>query len=663
MAKSLIDHAIEWAENGIPVFPCGDSKQPLTEKGFYDAEVEPNKVRALFEFYGKQATMIGGRMGKEAGLFAVDVDLYKGEHAQSWYKAAVDDGSLPETRMHTTKNGGIHLLYEGVDGYFPNLNPAKGVEVKGEGGYVILPGTPGYEVAQTGLAKATPKLVERLRYAERDRGALTISDLEGNVLSGEDFHGSLTQIASKMAFKGKDLVEIQAHLRKLLEASVASSPGHDRHSRWRAIYEDRGGEFTRLVKSGYTKYNDNAIADDFAAFGNIDALFADAENIFTELGRVPGVVDELFNDDVDPFADCGYYAHEDCDLTEQTFVAYPILAEGETVVVFAEPKTGKTAVCLNLALNIACGLDYGQFKVAARGAVLYYALEGTRAIRLRVSAWRKVQREAGVKLPTHMPAFIVERATNFIKEDQRKRAAQQIIAKNKHSIKSGDGPLKAIFIDTLTKAMAGGDQNSVDDTSSLFEITSLIRAGGVTATVIFVHHKSRTGNARGSTNIEAEPDVLLDVSKKNDQVRMKIARARSIEDGAVYYFNLAGVDLGVTKQGHAIAGVVANPVEGVDAAEGDDTMEKHLMGERLGSARKAILELGLGTHKVKEVSYWLFKQGLMHGFRRAEHSSGAAQQLWHELASDDGLVYNNKVLQLEKNGANVTAIRVRNVEG
>lgn len=658
--KTLIDHALYWASQGIPVFPCGDNKAPLTDKGFYDGVTNPAEVRALFEFYGGAAKMIGGRMGKEAGLFAVDIDLYKGKKPEEWFKAVKDEGALPETRIHKTKNGGLHLLYESDD-FFPNCKPAEGVEVKGEGGYIILPGSPGYEVLQGGLVKANGLLLERLRYADRDRQSATVSSLEGDILGATDFHTALAQVAAKYAFEGWDQLRIQKRLRELLEASVAASPGHDRHSRWRAIYDDRGGELTRIVRSAFKKFNDDAINEDMAEADGFDAILADAEGVFPQLGQGPQEPDEYdtpIPEDAWPFLHQGYFADQEHNLAEQAFTMYPIYAENETVVIFAEPKTGKTAIALTTALHIACGFDYGQFKVAAGGPTLYYALEGSRAIRLRVAAWRKTMAEQNVELPRRIPMFVVERPTNFLKEDQRKAAAKQLIAADTYARKRGT-PLKAIFIDTLTKAMAGGDQNSVDDTSHLFDIVSLVRAGGVTATIVFVHHKSRSGLVRGSTNIEAEPDVLLDVSKKGETVTMKIARARSIEDGLRFHFKLEGVDLGETVQGHPLAGVVAKAVI-MPADTGDEDMADHLMGEKVGELRRIIAEhLPTGKHEFRHVLSVLAAQNLLPEGKKPIPSQAWAQQLGHEIASETGVVYDNRHISLVKDSGKITHLLIR----
>lgn len=665
-SASLIEWALYWAEQGVPVFPCGDSKAPLTKNGFYDAVVEPSKVKELFAFYGKSATMIGGRMGAEAGLFAVDVDLYKGSEVKKWFTKAVDDGTLPETRTHKTKSGGLHLLYSS-DEYFPNVNPAPGVEVKGEGGYIIMPGTPGYVTIQAGLAEAPTRLIDKLRAGDNKRADTSMSTLEANVLSGADFHQSLTQIAAKMSFNGASQLEVQRHLRALLAESTAASPGHERHSRWRSIMEDRGGELSRIVSTGHTKFNDEASMEAYEDLADYDTLMDAAEQVFGSL-KQPTMIEpnkvwpdvEVGPDDPWAFDGLGYFAHEEHEIDNLTFAMYPIFAAGETVMLYAEPKVGKTAIVVNAGLHIACGLHYGDLIVKEAGPVIYYALEGTRAIRLRVAAWKKMKKEDGVELPEVIPFFTVERPTNFLRPETREDAARRLIKANMQSKARFGSALKVIVIDTLTKAMPGGKQNDVDDTSAMFEIISLVRAGGVDATIVFVHHKGKDGGVRGSSNLEAEPDVLLDVSKKNDLVALRIARARSIEDGMKYHFKLEGVDLGKTQQGHPIAGVVARAVQAPAGEDVEEVIREHEESEVLGLYRSSIVGMRKREVTTTEFMATLVSNKALPKGAKPNVEAAWFQKLCHDVAAEAGVIFNaDTIIALKKSGPTVVGFTVR----
>lgn len=654
----LVEAALDWAAAGIRVFPCKADKSPLTKNGHLDATTDPRKIKELFEFYGKEATMIGGRMGD--GLFAADFDLYKSESAaQSYMDELHARGNLPPTRVHKTARGGIHMFFEGE---VQDCKPVSGVEIKSDGGYVILPPSPGYEVVSKGIARAPKGLIENLVNARRANSLASIDTLKANIISASDFHDSITMLASKLAAQGKDQVAITAEIRHVLEQSLAASPHHDRHSRWKSIVGDRGGELSRIITSGYGKYNVNAPSLQLQeqAKETLDRLQQSAElfgfNKSPHHGEVENV--QTFSDEAWPFTQ-GYFADEEHKLEDQRFTMYPIFAENETVVLFAEPKTGKTAIALTTALAISCGFDLGAFKVAESGPTLYYALEGTRAIRLRVAAWKKKKREEGVVLPERIPMYVVEGHANFLREDKRQTEANKIIAANNYSIKAGVGPLKAVYLDTLTKAMAGGDQNSVEDTSHLFDLIGLLRSGGVTATIIFVHHKSRQGNARGSTNIEAEPDVLLDISKEGDTVEMRIARARSIEDGARFLFALVGVDLGVTTQGHALAGVYAEPLD--QQEEASDLLN---IGRERARQLTVLVGFGTGLHEINTVTKAMWEADVFptpNNRKSNKPPSGVvayAQKFYYELLTAQGTIYGEHMIMPAIEAGKIVSIKV-----
>jgi hypothetical protein len=156
---NLIEGALFWAEQGVPVFPTAKDKRPLTSNGHLDATTDPQRIMEMFS--NPTVWGIGARMGKEAGIFAIDADTYKpgasGDSAKEYVERLQRSGLLPETRIHATQSGGRHYLLR-ADQEWPNCKPVSGVEVKGEGGYIIVPPTPGYTVETQGLAYAPTEL-------------------------------------------------------------------------------------------------------------------------------------------------------------------------------------------------------------------------------------------------------------------------------------------------------------------------------------------------------------------------------------------------------------------------------------------------------------------------------------------------------------------------
>jgi hypothetical protein len=137
---NLLAAALAYAGDGLPVFPCdAASKQPLTDHGFKDASADPDAIGRWWERW--PGAMIGMPTGRLSGVWVLDVDdpdLF-----------AAHAPGLPRTREVTTGKG-FHLHWR-FDPAAPVRNAQKhprvgwpfpampGAEVRGEGGYVILP--------------------------------------------------------------------------------------------------------------------------------------------------------------------------------------------------------------------------------------------------------------------------------------------------------------------------------------------------------------------------------------------------------------------------------------------------------------------------------------------------------------------------------------------
>ncbi len=665
---SIVEDALGLAELGLWVFPCSDDKRPLTQHGFKDAVNEPTKVKQLFEFYGDAAQLIGVKTGKDSDLLVLDFDLYKGNGVRAFMDELVAKSLLPETRVHATRSGGLHVLYRG-NGVYPNVNPHDGVEVRGEGGYIIFWPAHGCQVISEGIKKAPKALINYLTQARKAASDDSIDGLKQKVLAADNFHDSLARLAARLSGGGMDRAAVMAELIRLLSGSVASSPSHPRHSRWLGLMADESNELSRIVGTSHAKFNaqaageaaDGAFADerlraaaDAAGFRNSPrGGDAKAEPAVTPVEAFQGW----------PFEDEGYFAHIDHDLLSQKFILHPILCEDESILIAAEPKTGKTAIALTVGLHVACGYDLGpSLRVAEPRGVLYFGLEGRRAIRLRIAAWRRKMGELGKDVPDFIPFFVVERSKNLLHENERQTLANAIKAaelwmEKEHGIKLG-----LIVIDTYTKAMPGGDQNSVEDTSSVFDVVSRIRELKVSASVAFIHHKARAGNVRGSTNIEADPDVLTSIFKSGDKFIWSLDRARSVEEGASYHFRLHNYPLGVSSQGFAINAPFVEPVDATDGEHADVVDARND-----ARAMTLIIALGVGTHELKLILDVLTEAGLapVQVARRAKikmrWDSKLFQEFIKDLVPDTGYSFAGKTVDrvMDTNHHLVTHLSVR----
>jgi hypothetical protein len=104
-------------------FPCTHDKVPLTAHGFLSARVSPR---------WDAWPLVGVPTGAASGFDVLDID----PPGRAWYDA--NFSSLPTTRAHETRRGGLHLLFRHAEGLRCSAGRvAAGVDVRAEGGFVI----------------------------------------------------------------------------------------------------------------------------------------------------------------------------------------------------------------------------------------------------------------------------------------------------------------------------------------------------------------------------------------------------------------------------------------------------------------------------------------------------------------------------------------------
>ncbi len=119
---------------GWPVFPVRENKAPATPHGFKDAETDPERVAALWQLY--PAPLIGVPTGERSGLDVLDIDV-KHSAARAWLQIA--QAKMPATRIYQTRSGGFHIYFRHAPGvHNTESHIAKGIDTRGEGGYIIF---------------------------------------------------------------------------------------------------------------------------------------------------------------------------------------------------------------------------------------------------------------------------------------------------------------------------------------------------------------------------------------------------------------------------------------------------------------------------------------------------------------------------------------------
>lgn len=134
----LVEWALWYAAQGWPVFPCTVDKKPRVKGGFKSASTETTTIESWWSQWPDAS--IGCPTGPCSGFWVLDIDLPAGPTSL----ADLEDkhGTIPDTLTQTTGSGGRHYLFpwpedRAIRNSAKQLAP--GIDVRGDGGYIILP--------------------------------------------------------------------------------------------------------------------------------------------------------------------------------------------------------------------------------------------------------------------------------------------------------------------------------------------------------------------------------------------------------------------------------------------------------------------------------------------------------------------------------------------
>lgn len=137
----LVRFAEGYAKLGAYVFPCALNKQPLTPHGFKDATLDLSQIRKWWNQTPEAS--IGVACGASR-WFVLDIDADKGGFESFVELQQADVLTAEDLATFTTRtgSGGLHIVWtlpEGVHLGNSAGKLGKGLDTRGEGGYIIVP--------------------------------------------------------------------------------------------------------------------------------------------------------------------------------------------------------------------------------------------------------------------------------------------------------------------------------------------------------------------------------------------------------------------------------------------------------------------------------------------------------------------------------------------
>lgn len=192
-----------------------------------------------------------------------------------------------------------------------------------------------------------------------------------------------------------------------------------------------------------------------------------------------------------------------------------LLMKNSLAILYGHPGSGKSFVAVDWSLCIATGRGW-QGRAVHQGKVLFIAAEGGTGLGQRKRAWSEDRGEDDVSNVTWLPMAV------SLLDAKWSEALVMLVAEGNYSL---------VVIDTLSRSMSGGDENSPRDmTAAVDNADRVRRASG--ACVLVVHHKPRTGdNMRGHTSLEGAADTAVDVRSDEVTIKLSVSKQKDTASG------------------------------------------------------------------------------------------------------------------------------------
>mgnify|MGYP002129814542 CR=1 FL=1 len=264
----------------------------------------------------------------------------------------------------------------------------------------------------------------------------------------------------------------------------------------------------------------------------------------------------LYFEDIEPVTDAGDFVQG-------------LLVAKSSAVLYGESNSGKTFLATDVGLHVAAGLDWHGRRVE-QGGVLYLALEGGHGFRNRVAAWRAAHAPG---CPVHFAA-VPSQVTLLDADADTPRVIDAAKAAAKHM----GVEIKLIIVDTLARAMAGGNENASEDMGALVSNMDTIREA-TGAMVLFIHHsgKDAAKGARGHSSLRAAIDTEIEVvAEEGSDVRTAtVVKQRDMRKGDVISFTLEVVDIGKNDHGEMVTTCLVRATESAPRAPKRASLSGH----------------------------------------------------------------------------------------
>ena len=532
-------------------------KHPATPDGFKSASKDIERVKKLWA--GRQGLNVGIATGKPSGIFVVDIDSAEGE------KGLNELCNIPETL--TVKTGkGKHIFFK-----YPNKEVItkkgilEGVDVRGDGGYVAGAGS----IHSSGHIYDFINPLAEIAEAPQEILDLVLKENQTLTNNTSSLNLNTPQKLNLYTSEGWSLDDIKGHL-----SHISPDIGYDEWIKVGMALHQEGVPFyvwDEWSRTG-TKYDGNTKGHwkSFKATGGVTygTVVAYAKQggwkprnavTPTAIARISNPVKQNNAEDEESTEEYvnTLYCIEGKDITinlNDTALIKDVLGQEELSVIYGESNCGKTFFMSDLSLHVARGVKWNDHRVT-QGAVMYAALEGAKGLSGRYEAYCKHH-----NIDKDLPFAMMPCALDFYSENANVEEFVNLIKAKQDTM----GDFRLIVIDTLSRALVGGDENSGHDMGRLVYYADLIRRE-TNAHLSFVHHsgKNKALGARGHSSLRAAVDTEIEISREegDNHSVVRFVKQREMEMIDDKAFSLKSVVIGVNNFTEEITSCVVTPAE------------------------------------------------------------------------------------------------------
>jgi hypothetical protein len=243
-----------------------------------------------------------------------------------------------------------------------------------------------------------------------------------------------------------------------------------------------------------------------------------------------------------------------------------LLGSTGMAVIYGAPGSRKTFFALRLGLSVAAGMPFFGRRTKRCG-VVYIAAEAGRTIENRVVAARG-------EFPPGTPFIAITSPIDLCSSDAD---VTRLVTR----IRGMDlgVPIGLIIIDTLSRVLAGGNENAPEDMGALVQNCDRLREE-TGACLALVHHsgKDAAKGARGHSLLYAATDTEIEITadETSNQSTASVTKQRDLPTEGSFTFALRSVELGADEDGDPVTSCTVD--ENVTPAEPPPKRERPLTG-------------------------------------------------------------------------------------